>query len=229
MPWKGEVQMLFGRVSGYCPRHGYVSPDIEDASYHKKLNNLPAVRMQEDVGPLRPPDLIIQDELHLISGPLGTLVGLYETAVDGLSTWELDGKLVRPKVIASTATVRRALHQVHNLFLRTVKIFPPPGLDAHDNFFARRKASSDDAPARRYLGICASGTRMKTVLIRTYVALLAAAQVLYEKYGRAADPYMTLVGYFSSMRELGGMRRVVDDAVRTRLLRMDERGLDRAG
>lgn len=225
MPWKGEVQTLFGRVTGYCPRHGYTSPDINDASSHRQRGKLPAVRQQEDVGPLRPPDLIIQDELHLISGPLGTLVGLYETAVDGLSTWELDGKLVRPKVIASTATVRRAQNQVHNLFLRQVKIFPPPALNADDNFFARRRPSIGVAPARRYLGICASGTRMKTVLIRIYVALMAAAQMLYEKYGRAADPYMTLVGYFSSMRELGGMRRVVDDVVSTRLTRMDERGL----
>ncbi len=224
MPWKGATQMLFGRVNGYCPRHGYRSPEIEDTDSHPKKGGLPACKTQP-IGPLRPPDLIIQDELHLISGPLGTLVGLYEAAVDRLATWDLDGTQVRPKVIASTATIRRARSQVNNLFLRQVKIFPPAALDAGDNFFSRRRPSSNDAPGRRYIGICASGTRLKLVLIRVYVAYMAAAQQLYNEYGHHADPWMTLIGYFNSMRELGGMRRVVDDAVRTRLQKMAARGL----
>lgn len=226
MPWKGETQMLFGRVDGYCPRHGYRSPEIEDKDSHPKKGWFPAVQTQP-LGPLRPPDLIIQDELHLISGPLGTLVGLYETVVDALCTWQIDGADIRPKVIASTATIRRARDQVNSLFLRQVKIFPPAALDAGDTFFARRQASSDGSPARRYIGICAPGARMRLILIRVYVAFMAAAQVLYEKHGTAADPWMTLVGYFNSMRELGGMRRVADDTVRTRLQKMDERGLSR--
>jgi hypothetical protein len=224
MPWKGETQMLFGQVNGYCPRHGFCSPEIEDRDRHRALRKFPAVATQDEK-PLRPPDLIIQDELHLISGPLGTLVGLYETAVDHLASWELDGQTVRPKVVASTATIRRASDQINSLFLRQVRIFPPSGLDAADNFFSQRRPSSNESPGRLYLGVCAPGTRLKTALIRVYVAYMSAAQVLYEKYGRAADPWMTLVGYFNSMRELGGMRRVVDDAVRTRLRRMDQRGL----
>jgi superfamily II DNA/RNA helicase len=72
-------------------------------------------------------------------------------------------------------------------------------------------------PGRRYVGICALGTRLKSVLIRVYVAYLAAAQKLYEKYGQKADPWLTLVGYFNSLRELGGMRRLVDDDIRERL------------
>ena len=226
MPWKGETQMLFGRVNGRCPRHGYRSPEIEDSDSHPKRGATPGVKTQP-LTRLRPPDLIIQDELHLISGPLGTLVGLYETAVDALSSWELDEKTVYPKVIASTATVRRARDQVYSLFQREVKIFPAPGLNADDNFFARRVSSSEHAPGRCYIGVCAPGTRLKAVLIRVYAAYMAAAQVLYEKYGRAADPWMTLVGYFNSMRELGGMRRVVDDALRERLRKMNQRGLAR--
>ena len=228
MPWKGETQALFGRVSGYCPRHGYRTPDLEDADSHPAIrgqeSKFPAVKTQACL-PLRPPDLIIQDELHLISGPLGTLVGLYETAVDRLCSWDYNGARVRPKVIASTATIRRAQNQVHNLFLRDVQIFPPPGLDSGDNFFSRRRPAGPDTPGRLYLGVCAPGTRMKTILIRVYVAYLAAAQTLFKDYGAQADPWMTLVGYFNSMRELGGMRRVTDDAVRTRLRQMDERGL----
>jgi len=224
MAWKGETQMLFGYVDSRCERHGFRSPDLDDSDSHPARPPLERARTIP-VPPLRPPDLIIQDELHLISGPLGTLVGLYETAVDALSSWEVDGRRVRPKVIASTATIRRASQQVHGLFLRTVNVFPPQGLDVDDNFFARQLPPGEAAPGRLYLGICAPGRRLKAALIRVYVAYLAAGQRLYEKYGSAADPWMTLVGYFNSMRELGGMRRLVDDDVRSRLRRTVEHGL----
>jgi hypothetical protein len=225
MPWKGEIQMLFGHVDGYCERHGFRSSEIEDTDSHKKTSYLPAAQTIQ-INP-RPPDLIIQDELHLISGPLGTLVGLYETAVDQLSSWSVNGKRVRPKTIASTATIRQAEAQIHNLFLRKVQVFPPQGLDVGDNFFSRQRQPDETNFGRRYVGICATGRRMKAVLIRVYVAILSASQYLYENkgYGDRADPWMTLVGYFNSMRELGGMRRLVDDDIRIRLAKMDSRGL----
>ena len=225
MPWKGEVQMLFGMVNGYCERHGFRSPEIEDSQSHPKTRNgLPSAKSVEHT-PLRPPDLIIQDELHLISGPLGTLVGLYETAIDRLCTWEVGGKKVRPKLVASTATIRSADVQVNKLFLRSVNVFPPHGLDVEDNFFSLQREPSEDHPGRRYIGICANGRRLKAALIRVYTAFLCSAQALYEKYGRVIDPWMSLVGYFNSMRELGGMRRLVDDDVFTRCKKMDRRGL----
>ena len=135
------------------------------------------MKLQEHA-PLRPPDLIIQDELHLISGPLGTLVGLYETAIDKLSTWEVNGKPVRPKLIASTATIKNADVQVRSLFLRTVNIFPPPGLDVRDNFFSVQREPTEKEFGRRYLGICAPGRRLKAALIRVYTAYLCSAQSL---------------------------------------------------
>ncbi|MBT2524550.1 DISARM system helicase DrmA [Streptomyces sp. ISL-99] len=230
LPWKGETQALFGQVSKRCTRHGYVTADAVDSEWerpgHPAHGNHPAARTVE-ARRMRPPDLIVQDELHLISGPLGSLTGLYEAAIDRLATWDIEpGRAVRPKVIASTATVRRAERQINDLFSRRTAVFPPPGLTADDNFFARRR-STDVKAGRRYVGICAQGVRTKSVAIRVYVAQLGAAELLHQRYGRSevTDPYMTLVGYFNSLRDLGGMRRLVEDDVSTRLTRVDRRGL----
>ncbi|MGB1252364.1 MAG: DISARM system helicase DrmA [Candidatus Promineifilaceae bacterium] len=226
MAWKGEAQMLFGRVTGKCDRHGYISPDMSDQCLaHRKSGKLPATKRQ-NIPHLRPPDLIIQDELHLITGPLGTLVGLYETAVDALCTWETGaGNVVLPKVIASTATIRRAAKQVQGVFARKVKVFPPPALSAEDNFFSRKTDSTDDRPSRLYVGICAPGNSRMGTLIPVYTAYMAAAQLMRSNYADSGkmvvDPWMTTVGYFNALRELGSMRRAVEDSVRNRLLRRD--------
>lgn len=226
MPWKGEVQHLFGQVSGLCERHGFLSPEVEkeDTGKHQRYGNQPGVTRQPHA-PLRPPDLIIQDELHLISGPLGSMVALYETAVDELCTWEVDGRRVRPKVVSSTATIRRAGDQIKKTFLRKVEVFPPQGTSIDDSFFSLRRAAGEQYPGRRYLGICALGRRYPVAIIRVYTALLGAAQALYEKYDNLADPWMTLAGYFNSIRELAGTRRLVEDDIRNRLRDADERGL----
>ena len=221
MAWNGAVGTLFGRVSGFCPRHGFVAPCIPDETFHIAKGKLPKVR-QEERGRLRPPDLIIQDELHLISGPLGTLAGLLEIAIEELCSWDRDGVRVRPKLVASTATIRRSEQQVANLFDRKVKVFPPPGLSARDNFFSRTR---QELPGRLYVGVCAPGVRMKTALIRCYLSLLSCAQTLATRYGERADSWMTTVGYFNSLRELGGMRRLTEDQVATRLRRMDRWGM----
>lgn len=230
LPWKGPLHLLFGRVSQRCTRHGYRSPDLdkvgqrEERNSHNATGSLPKASTVP-CDPLRPPDLIIQDELHLISGPLGTLVGLYETAIDRLASWSVDGEVVRPKVIASTATVRRAAEQVHALFARRLAMFPPPVLDVEHAFFAEQRPISDEHPGRQYLGICAHGQRLKSVEVRVFTSLLAAAQRLFERYGDVADPWMTQVAYFSALRELGGAKRLVDDDVKARLRKTDQRGL----
>lgn len=146
-----------------------------------------------------PPDLIVQDELHLISGPLGTLVGLYETAIDHLATDADTG--ARPKLVASTATIRRAGDQVAAVFDRQARQFPPPGLNAEDSFFAV-DAQPDEKGTRRYLGLMAPGTSHATLLVRTYAALLQAAAEL-EAEPEVKDAYWTLLGYFNSLRVLG--------------------------
>ncbi len=224
MPWNGMTQMLFGKVTEVCERHGFLSPEVDDGQNHPARNGLPSVRNRPH-NFLRPPDLIIQDELHLISGPLGSMVGLYEAAVDELCSWTVDGKKVRPKVVASTATIRRAPDQVQKLFVRKLEVFPPQGTSIKDSFFAIQRPTGPEYPGRRYLGISAFGRRYPVAMIRSFVAHMAAAQVLYEKYGRLADPYMTLTGYFNSIRELAGTRRLVEDDIKARLRDADQRGL----
>lgn len=150
-----------------------------------------------------PPELIVQDELHLISGPLGTLTGLYETAVDALAD--------RPKVIASTATIRRAADQGRRLFARDVRQFPPAGLDARDSWFAVETPREEKA-SRRYVGLLAPGTSQSTLLIRTYATLLHRAKQARTK-DDVRDAYWSLVGYFNSLRVLSAAELQVHDDV----------------
>lgn len=227
MAWRGQVRTLFGKTTRECPRHGLLWSEADCNGNHTKKGLLEAVKVKE-ITPIRPPDLIIQDEFHLIGGPLGTMVGLYETAVDELSTWAVDGKAIRPKIVASTATVRKAEEQVNNVFLRKVAVFPPHGLDVEDNFFSVQR-SVEGKPGRLYMGICSPGSSRPAVLIRVYVALLTAAQSLFQRFGAAVDPYMTLVGYFNSLRELGGMRRLAEDDVQTRAYRVQMSDVKRPG
>ena len=227
MAWRAEVRTLFGNVSKECERHGLLWPGHKCGGGHKALKLNPAAKIRS-VRSLRPPDLIIQDEFHLISGPLGTMVGLYETAVDDLCSWRFGKSKVRPKVVASTATVRRAADQVRNVFMRQLAIFPPKALDAEDDFFSVQR-SVESKPGRRYIGICSPGSSRPAVLIRTYTAFLTAAQGLFDAFGKVVDPYMTLVGYFNSLRELGGMKRLADDDVRTRAYRVKMSLVQRPG
>lgn len=227
MAWRGETRTLFGRATTECPRHGLLWPDADCSGTHNARGALPRTTVKT-IAPIRPPDLIIQDEFHLISGPLGTMVGLYETAIDELCSWSLGGKTVRPKVVASTATVRKATEQVNNVFMRRVAVFPPHGLDVADNFFSIQR-SIETLPGRRYLGVCSPGSSRPAMLIRVYVAFLTAAQALFDRFGQAADPYMTTVGYFNSLRELGGMKRLCEDDVQTRSYRVEMSAVGRPG
>jgi hypothetical protein len=220
LPWEGRVRMLFGQVDRRCSRHGYRHPDHDgrigcNANTHPSRGGRPGAATSP-VNRLRPPDLILQDELHLITGPLGTMVGIYETAIDWLATWEVAGKRSRPKVVASTATVRRASAQGHALFWRKMRVFPPPVLDADKQFFAQQTPTSL-TPGRLYIGVCARGVRLKQVQVRVFTAVMGAAWALWNRYGAAADPYLTAVGYFNALRELAGMRRMADDELKVLL------------
>ena len=150
-----------------------------------------------------PPGLIIQDELHLISGPLGSMVGLYEALVEELCTDRRNG-IVPPKIVSSTATIRRYEDQVKNLYGReSVALFPPPGLTVSDSFFARHALTSDGslAPGRIYVWVHAPGLgSLQTAQVRAFTGLLQAPLALPEP---ERDPWWTLVAFFNSLRELG--------------------------
>lgn len=140
----------------------------------------------------RPPSLIIQDELHLLAGPLGTTVGLYETAINLLC--EYDGR--PPKVVSSTATDPPRLGTSHGPVRPRVDLFPPTGIDADDSYFAR---VDGDSPGRLYVGLMAQGHTSDTAVVHTGSALLQAPVDL-ALAGAAQDAYWTVVAYHSSLR-----------------------------
>jgi hypothetical protein len=241
-PWCGsrlgpedyEADLHRDRVTVHCPNaacrfalaEGLPVHLVDSQVYHERpslvigtVDKFAMLAWRERSGSLfgsrhdAPPDLIVQDELHLISGPLGTLVGLYETAIDELAKDPLSG--ARPKLVASTATIRRASEQVHAVFARQARQFPPPGVDASDSFFAV------DAPAaakgtRQYVGLMAPSASHATLLIRTYAAALQAAKDL-EASDEVRDAYWTMLGYFNSLRVLGAAYIQSIDDVRDRI------------
>ncbi|MFZ2103785.1 MAG: hypothetical protein WAV18_00130 [Roseiarcus sp.] len=140
VPWEGRSGAFFGHVERN-DQTGFFGAAEAGGS---RLGN-----------ELRPIDLIIQDELHLISGPLGTIAGLYETAFDLLASRSIDGERRGPKIVASTATVRRAEKQIRSLFGRErTAIFPPPGVERTDSFFAEIDSEN---PSRLYVGVASRG------------------------------------------------------------------------
>jgi len=168
----------------------------------------------------RSPELIIQDELHLISGALGTMVGLYETAVDALC----GQKNIAPKIIASTATIRRAKEQCSVLYNREVVQFPAPGLDAGDSFFAREAKISYEVGiyGRKYVGIMPSGKTKAMTQIRVMAALL---QKIYTMplSDEVKDKLWTLTVYFNSLKDLGKASTLVDDDIKDFIIRTANR------
>lgn len=203
LPWVGESGAFFGHVERH-DEWGFFG--AAEPGRGAPLHGGAA---------LPPPALIIQDELHLISGPLGTVAALYEVALDRLATRTWMRRRIRPKVVASTATVRRATAQVRALFDRKqTAVFPPPGPDRRDSFFART-VSSEVKPPRLYVGLASPGRGPKLMFLRALTTLLAAARAEVER-GGDADAYETAIAYFNALRELGGARRIVEDEVRAR-------------
>ena len=168
-----------------------------------------------------PPELIIQDELHLISGPLGSMVGHYETVVDALCVDERADARIRAKVIASTATIARAESQVKGLYGRPAFLFPPQALKAGDSFFAEER---EDKVGRLYVGVFATALPSHvTAQVRTMGALLQAPKLFAPSAPDVIDPYWTMMGYFNSLRELGHAATLIRADIREFLNAMWDR------
>lgn len=158
-----------------------------------------------------PPDLIIQDELHLLLGPLGSAVSLFECAVDQLCTRK-DG--TRPKIISSTATTRNTELQIRALYDRSVNIFPHNGADYDDSFFAfykRQKVDGvvDFVSKRKYMGIMPTGRTQMTTQMRLAAILLIHRAIFEAEHSTdhgfefVADNYYSTISYFNSLKEVG--------------------------
>lgn len=208
-PFEPKAGSLFGNVEyhhcvyGYYRQYQPSSPQINKGG-HPIPAGFGRVQNYQRIRPLEPPNLIIQDELHLIEGTLGSLVGIYETAIDFLCC---EGRDFPVKYLASTATIRRASEQVGAVFLRKLQQFPPHALTVDEKFFITEREIHplDDAiPGRLYVGICAPGRGPLTPLVRIYARLL---QTAWEWRSHAdIDLFWTLTGYFNAVRELAGAR-----------------------
>jgi hypothetical protein len=213
LPFDGRAGALFGNVDRYSSPLGFYRTWAAPrgpttglpAGPERDPPNTPHVPVER----FAPPELVLQDELHLIDGPLGSMVGIYESAIDMLSSVSDGQRQRRPKYIASTATVRRAREQVQAVFVRKLAIFPPTGIEINDSYFARTNPVHPlDAShrGRLYVGVCAPGRGAQTPIVRIWSRLL---QHLQDRRTAGApdvelDPFWTLVGYFNAIRELAG-------------------------
>ena len=204
LPYEPQTSSIFGNVNAFDTKLGYFRKRMGPDSRFDKLGD------QMEVKPFLPPSLIIQDELHLIEGPLGSITGLFELVVDILASTP---DRIRPKYIASTATIRDAGNQVRSLFDRDFAIFPSPGLTIEDSYFSssiEADAFDADRPGRLYVGICTPGKALIPI-VRMWSVLLREVQLIRTKKEfteEEVDYFWTLVGYFNSLKELAIARGI---------------------
>ena len=204
LPFEAYSAAIFGNVDSYDSFLGYFRNEIGPDSNTDQLGYIINIK------PFLPPSLIIQDELHLIDGPLGTMTGLYETAVDMLATTE-NG--IKPKYIVSTATIKDAENQVKSLFNRKFALFPSPGITIDDSYFSSFTESNtdmEDEPGRLYVGVCTPGKTLLPI-VRVWSVLLKEVKLLLDQKTfdiEDIDSFWTLVGYFNSLKELAVARAI---------------------
>ncbi len=227
--------LLFGTVDKFAAIAHKVSTNDKNKDSRRLFG-----RRKE--GKCLPPDLIIQDELHLLLGPLGSAVSLFECAIDQLCTREEDG--IRPKIISSTATTRNTGLQIRALYDRDVNIFPKNGISYDDSFFSfcKREKRDEDGEyhyisKRKYLGIMPTGRTQNTTQMRLAAILLVHRALFEKEYGKedskafetVADNYYSVISYFNSLKELGQTSAMLNTEYSKYVKRLYYRVMDYGG
>lgn len=224
--YKFPPTLLFGTVDKF-------------AALANNVSTVPGVRNKDSrrlVGKghdrnVLPPELIIQDELHLLLGPLGSSVGLYEKSIDYLCTYsDKDGNEIKPKIVTSTATTRNTDKQIFALFNRRSEIFPKQGITCDDSFFAFYKRSKDHIEEynskRKYIGVLPIGKTQVWMQLRIIsIALSHRLKYFKEKYTideifktpevlkdleKVFDYYHTILAYYNSLKDVGKAQSQLD-------------------
>lgn len=218
LAYEPRAGSLFGIVNKFNKHYGYYRNELLPDNYSKDVIG---EKFYKHVKPFSPPDLIIQDELHLLNGPLGSLFGLYENMVNAI----MKKQGGNPKYIASTATINNAEKQVKLLFAKEVSQFPPYGFDISDSFFVKdfeRTSNNqfncewdENNKGRIYMGIYSPGLGHFTHQIRLYSRLLKIANENIDE--KNINYYWTLVGYYNALKELGSGVALYQDDIYSRL------------
>lgn len=209
LAFEPKASALFGNVNNFNKYYGY----NRNGMFPKGCINV--LKYNKAIEPLKAPDLIIQDELHLIEGPLGSLFGLYEAMISAI----IEKQGGNPKYIASTATISNAQKQVDLLFSKKLYQFPPHGLDISDNFFVNEfdseEAWNEEKPGRLYMGVYAPGKGPMTPQIKLWGRLIKTAGDNLDD--SLIKNFWTVVAYYNSIRELGGALAMYRDDIKNRL------------
>ncbi len=219
LSFKDEAGSLFGNVDIFNSIYGFFR--------RRALPSNKTIKIDAPIDhPFDPPEIILQDELHLIEGVLGSLVGIYETIIEELSTrYDNNGNVIhKPKYIASTATIRAGKEQVKCLFIRDFSTFPSPGINQDDSFFLVNRyihVLDEEKRGRVYIGVCCPGKSPQKPLTHIWGQLfqtpfeikneiLSSGLNTNQKEGflKNLDGFWTIVGYFNAIRELAGTRAI---------------------
>jgi len=224
--YKHPPTLLFGTVDKFAALANNVS--TLPGARKKDSRRLIGKGYQRNV---LPPELIIQDELHLLLGPLGSSVGLFEKSIDYLCTYkDENGNKIKPKIVTSTATTRNTDKQIFALFNRRSEIFPKQGITCDDSFFAFYKRREDDITKyefkRKYMGVLPIGKTQVWMQLRIISIILShrlkyfkekyTLDEVFEKPGilnelkEVFNYYHSILAYYNSLKDVGKAQSQLD-------------------